>query len=274
MTFDTDEKSVADSRPIELYDFITPTVTYRYVSNYGRVYSYLGNDYAPLPIERDVVVTTMVANDIPEVLIKMPASSAFVLENAFGLQPRTIAVVITRVQQLSGAALQWWSGVVGAFTVEGRLANIRSPSTADDPLKTSVPGVVLQGLCNHTLYDSRCTVLRILFDQAATVVSFSGRQLIVSTIGGNPDQWFKAGEVVRTLDGERRLVTSQVGTTLDLSLGFRALAPGDALTMFAGCDHTVLTCRDKFNNVDNFGGHPYVPITNPFKSGLKNSPDI
>jgi uncharacterized phage protein (TIGR02218 family) len=34
---------------------------------------------------------------------------------------------------------------------------------------------------------------------------------------------------------------------------------GDDVRLIAGCDKTLATCRDKFNNVENFRGEPYIP---------------
>ena len=38
-----------------------------------------------------------------------------------------------------------------------------------------------------------------------------------------------------------------------------ALAIGDTYTMHAGCDYSFSTCKNRFNNVVNFRGEPYVP---------------
>jgi hypothetical protein len=38
-----------------------------------------------------------------------------------------------------------------------------------------------------------------------------------------------------------------------------ALAAGDAYTMKAGCDYSLATCKNRFDNVVNFRGFPYVP---------------
>ena len=38
-----------------------------------------------------------------------------------------------------------------------------------------------------------------------------------------------------------------------------APSPGDAFTVYAGCDHTQGTCQGRFNNLANFRGFPYVP---------------
>lgn len=33
--------------------------------------------------------------------------------------------------------------------------------------------------------------------------------------------------------------------------------------MYAGCNKLNTTCKDKFNNLHNFGGFPYIPVDNP-----------
>lgn len=37
-----------------------------------------------------------------------------------------------------------------------------------------------------------------------------------------------------------------------------AMAAGDEYTMHAGCDYSMATCRDRFDNIVNFRGEPYV----------------
>lgn len=39
----------------------------------------------------------------------------------------------------------------------------------------------------------------------------------------------------------------------------RAIAPGDAFTVAAGCDKRFATCRDRFANAVNFRGFPHMP---------------
>jgi uncharacterized phage protein (TIGR02218 family) len=39
---------------------------------------------------------------------------------------------------------------------------------------------------------------------------------------------------------------------------------GDVLAVYAGCDKKLATCRDKFSNVTNFRGEPYVPGQDEF----------
>jgi uncharacterized phage protein (TIGR02218 family) len=39
------------------------------------------------------------------------------------------------------------------------------------------------------------------------------------------------------------------------------MAVGDIFTIIAGCDKTLAICRDKFDNIINFRGDPFVPGT-------------
>jgi hypothetical protein len=36
-------------------------------------------------------------------------------------------------------------------------------------------------------------------------------------------------------------------------------AIGDTYSMHAGCDYSLETCRDRFNNILNMRAEPYVP---------------
>ncbi|MEM6496284.1 MAG: phage BR0599 family protein, partial [Pseudomonadota bacterium] len=39
----------------------------------------------------------------------------------------------------------------------------------------------------------------------------------------------------------------------------RDVVVGDAVTITAGCDKVLETCRDKFSNVANYRGFPHIP---------------
>jgi uncharacterized phage protein (TIGR02218 family) len=112
-------------------------------------------------------------------------------------------------------------------------------------------------------------VLRNSFRLQTTVNTANQTAIILATIDGNPDEFFKGGEIVRTSDGERRLIVQQIGTLLTLNFPFKDMDVGDSVEVFAGCDRTVETCKAKFSNVVNFGGHPLIPPINVFNEGLK-----
>ncbi len=61
-------------------------------------------------------------------------------------------------------------------------------------------------------------------------------------------------------DGLRMEVKSYTTGQITLALPFPELVQaGDSYSMTPGCDKSLETCRDRFNNVVNFRGFPYLP---------------
>lgn len=270
MTWITDDASVSDSAPRDLYTFVGPNTTYRYTSHVEDV-SYGGNTYTALAGLRRSELGHSSIIDPPELTVDLPVTAQVVQDHAFGRPPRSLTFTLQTYQVVSAAVLERWRGDVGPFAILGRNAKCRIPLLIGDALDVMLPGAYFQALCGVALYSTECGVVRASFDLAATVSSFTGSTLVVSTIGGNPDQWFRAGEVLRDSDGEKRNILDQTGTTLTLDEPFRTLANGNALTLYAGCAHDVQTCHEKFSAVASFRGHPYIGDKNPFITGWRSA---
>lgn len=85
---------------------------------------------------------------------------------------------------------------------------------------------------------------------------------IVTPLGGNTG-YFDFGVITFTSGNNsglsmevRSYVPKQI--TLQLPMPY-PLQVGDTYTMHAGCDKSVTTCHDRFSNVVNFRGEPYLP---------------
>ena len=85
---------------------------------------------------------------------------------------------------------------------------------------------------------------------------------------GEADGFYDGGFVFFSSINDYRLILSHVGNDLTLLLPFPSDAAGETVRIFAGCDHTIATCKTKFDNVLNYGGFAFVPILNPFLTGL------
>jgi len=267
MSYVDDETSVHDGRPIELYKFVNPIRSYCYTS-YHRTIEYNGDVYEAIPLKRSSF-TGGSTQDPPNLDIEMPVNKEVVQDHAFQIAPRSLDLTIFRRHGEAGETVVYWTGHVASVSAKNRTAKLRVPSTFASRMSQSIPNIYYQSQCNHPLYGTRCGVLRSEFVVETTAVSYSGGAFIaVGSVGGEADGHFNAGEIVRVADGERRLITSQQGVSLSLNYPFREMNPGDAVEIYAGCDHTIDTCKAKFDNVVNFGGHPYIPTINPFKTKL------
>ncbi len=270
MTYLDDEQSVDLGQPIELYEFIAPNRAYRYTGNLENV-EFQSNTYTAVPMKRSALEGAA-QDEAPAVDIEMPYDLDVIRDFAYGIAPSNLELTIRRYHPNSGpsSAVVYWRGEVASISVDRRTAKVRVPSLMGQKLDKPVPGVYYQTQCNHILYDSRCGVTSALFEISTTVTNVfdNGTGVAVASVGANPDQHFRAGEVIRQSDGERRLIVNQSGATLTLNHPFPELSNGDVVDLRAGCDHSPQTCRDKFSNIQNFGGHPFIPTDNPFITGI------
>ncbi len=128
-------------------------------------------------------------------------------------------------------------------------------------LDLQMPRNVYSPACQHVLYDSGCTLVKSAFGTAGTVGAGSTNSTI-NWSGASTN--FNQGTITFS-SGINAGVTANVKTAVagvSVSLSYPLLNPpgtGDAFSVYFGCDHTQSTCTNKFNNLANFRGFPYVP---------------
>lgn len=124
-------------------------------------------------------------------------------------------------------------------------------------------GHVIAPSCNAKLGDGRCKLSLGAFTISSAVTGVTNkRQFTDSTIAaatGYYDYglltWLTGLNATYQME-----VKTQVSTLVTLQQEMpNAIQIGDTYSMIAGDDKTLATCRDKFNNVVNFRGHPHVP---------------
>ena len=63
-------------------------------------------------------------------------------------------------------------------------------------------------------------------------------------------------------DGQRRMILSDDAGTLTVFTPLPyPIAAGVTYDLYPGCDYTWLTCKNRFNNIENFFGFPGIPMT-------------
>lgn len=269
MSFDADETSTSGSRPIDLYTITTPTATY-WLTSHAVDVTFGGQVFSATTLSRGNQTIT----DDPtghELIVYLAITHPLVQRfAASGVPEREVSVVVQRLQTTSGTAAQIGEGFAQSLTIAGQVAQIRIPSTLDDAIKLRLPVISASLSCVHVLYDAQCQVSRGAFAVSTTIVSQTSTlgvtTVVVSAVGGQPDGWAApGGELVHVGTGERRQVLEHVGTTLTINVPFVTFATGDAVTLFASCNHSIGDCHAKFANVVNFVGAPYMlAISNPW----------
>jgi uncharacterized phage protein (TIGR02218 family) len=128
-------------------------------------------------------------------------------------------------------------------------------------LDYDMPRNLFSQTCVHTLYDSGCGVIRGTYAASDVAGAGSTQNTVYSGVAAAQHT---QGSLVFTsgLNANVRATVKSVGVGSGFNLMYPlpfAPALGDAFTVYAGCDHTLATCQNRFNNKANFRGFPFVP---------------
>lgn len=259
MTYTTVEQSVAGGRPVELYRFAQGTRRWCYTSGQEPV-DYRSETYMPLTLTRSAIEQT---NEIPRSGLEItlprdcPVATLFLAAPPEGI----VSVTLYRGHPPDPEFVTYWKGRVSAARFSGSTGQLSC-----EPIATSLQRIGLRAryqlLCRHVLYSPSCGALRERFRVDGVVTQVSGTQVTVAAAAGLPDGYFTAG-MLATAAG-LRLITAHHASELTLTAPLIGLAVGDAVGLFAGCDHSKEQCASRFDNLDHFGGFPFIPVKNPF----------
>jgi len=244
---------------IELYRFAIHGEVFAYTtSSVPEVHA--GETYEPSYVERDRLNTTeSIARS--SIKIQLPRDA--------GIATRYVALPPTTITEVQVYARE--DEVTGLIYL-GRLMTVaRSGSTAVlscEPIYTSLKTAGLrrryQRLCPYALYDEECGVDPANFQVSDSINAIASNTVTATAFSGKPDGWFVGGYVEAGSGPERRSIVAHSGDTLTLTAPLLEPQAGDPIDAYAGCDHTKSTCKDKFNNIANHGGLPWIPRKNPF----------
>lgn len=181
---------------------------------------------------------------------------------------------------VNGTIQQMFAGEVVEADVTGDKIALRC-LTGGTILDANMPRVVFQRTCNNTLFDAGCKLAKADWTFTGTVQAIAAGYPFglvlngVARVSGPAvtfdGGWFSGGwlefGVDDTLQRRACLYSSVVsGGLMSITID-RDFSPmpgvGDTLTLFPGCDGQFSTCIAKFNNKDNFLGHPFMPVANP-----------
>lgn len=270
MTFTANEISLEGGSPIELYDLVLGTESYHLTTSEESVV--VGPiTYTPTVIRRQAI--RIGPEERAAVLeIEMPSDHPFV-QRYITIVPGSEAILtIRRLHRLDGVTpevLVWFKGIARSvgFSDDGFRASVAVlPITGT--LERSIPRFLYSNLCNHVLYDSGCKVEQNSFRHIGTISTTIGSTVVVPGSNGFVNGFFNGGFL--SLDGGKdfRLVLEHTGDNLRMLLPFPGNVVGAPVQVFAGCEHTLPVCKNKFDNVQNYGGFAFVPTRNLFETGL------
>jgi uncharacterized phage protein (TIGR02218 family) len=249
---------------VELYEFIQGDNVYTYTSASTSVF-YNFKTYTPKQISREKITQTTDPLREP-ISISFPRSDAFAKNFIAYAADDFTSITIFRGQL---------NGSIWAATYRGRIVEAVSDGNtiklSCESIYTSIQKNGLQAryeyTCRHLLYSTQCGANKNSFSNTGTVGSKSNTTITVAAASSRTNGYFSGG-ILEDQNGNTRYILSHTGSTLVISKPWPQLSIGDAVTIYAGCNRARSTCVNKFNNVINFGGFPWIPNKNPFEVGI------
>ena len=268
MAFADKEYSIASAEPFELYDFVRGTWNMYLTTRPTQFWVSDAQIYEPAPIEHDKLRK---GDNIKKDTIALTVPRGHNLAAQFiNVAPEeTTSVTIRRLHRgltFSDARVIWKGRVIGAEP-RGEKVEI-----ACESIYTSMRryGLRLRAelICQHTLYQAGCGADKPSKRFDDTISAIDGSTLTMSSASGYADGWFSGG-VLETDSGDSRFVLSHTGNTIKLTRPLTELEAGMEVALYPGCDRIMDTCENKFSNLDNYLGFPWIPDANPFQVSIK-----
>ena len=153
-------------------------------------------------------------------------------------------------------------GFVGNVLIENNVINATIFSNLAR-LKYSI-GQLYSPVCRECIGSENCGINIDDYKANGVVESIISADCITGNHQTNKATeigYYKYG-IIKFLTGKLQGISMQIKDELDgkiyLLQNTKLISVGDEYELFAGCDKTLKTCKEKFDNVMNFRGEPYI----------------
>jgi len=264
MTYSVLEASAYSGNAVELYEFQHGVEFWRYTSaDEDHVHS--GKTFERAAITRTPVDESF---DLNRDYIEVTVPRDNLVADLFRLYPpdSVVTLKIWRKHRDDLEAQPIWIGRVLNGEWRGGEAVLRSESV-NTSIRRNALRRMYQRSCPLTVYGAACRLNAEMFKVLGVVASVAGGQIQIASAGGYASGYFAGGYLTwQTLSGntDTRMIVEHSGSAVTVLFPPQTLAVGAAVSLYPGCDHTLSTCKNTFQNALNYGGYPYIPLKNPF----------
>lgn len=265
MTFEYDENSIEDGRPIQLYRF-SLNGNFWYYTNADADIEKADETWLAVPISDDGINQT---GESSTDALTVTTISSIVPSQIYMTYPpaRPVQVAIFQAHEDSEDIRAMYVGEVTGH-------NSPQPGTSVFTCETIAATMAREGLrlgwqraCPYALYDPvTCQVDKTAYGVDSEVDAVVDNLVTIDALADEPDGRFDGGfvewfDVIRGV--ERRGIESQIGPVLTMFGTADGIEVGLALTAYPGCARTTDACAT-FNNLPRYGGAPALQGKSPF----------
>ena len=192
-------------------------------------------------------------------------SPLYVFRSGFPLEPMQLKILeVSRNDFESQRIIH--RGTVRDLSYNSRGGIKLSIGSAGDAAETEIPRAYVEPRCSRIFLREGCNLVEEDFLVTGLVLEINESSVVSTSIldesnsRGFPD-WFSGGVI--KIGDERRSIIGQEGNRVLISSPFLNAQVGDVLSSRPTCNRTVNNCRERYNNFNNFGGSPFIPVSNP-----------
>lgn len=132
-------------------------------------------------------------------------------------------------------------------------------------MKCKIPTRTYSSECSFELFDEGCGLkqedYRLILPASECEIGADKRSITHPKIEEKGADFFTGG--FASYDLQHSFITSTQGRKLNLMFPIATLSASGAISIYAGCDKRIDTCKNKFKNSKNYGGFPFIPNKNP-----------
>jgi len=249
---------------VDLYDISFPSKTF-YLTTYHSKIEYNSNTYVPSAITRSTISKQNYGDRNITLSIAITEEIKY---NLFDVTVPKIRVIIRRYFLEDSFVKVLFVGDGNVIGVSNNIITLK----VNDILslnKSLFPPYIYSAYCNHSLFDLGCKVNPITYRVSVTASYVNGNPQILyaDAFKTSDSTYFVNGYV--NYENDYRLITNQDSTNgyIYLHAPFDEDIQGKTILVYPGCDKTPETCKNRFNNLDNYLGFPYIPTKNPVMWG-------
>lgn len=248
---------------VELFNISAPGMSHFLYTDCNVGLTFQNNYYIPYPIKRGKISysTDLKVDETNITLAKNWGIDMAIYKNV--LAGATVQITRVNLDNLVYDYVLLFDGDVSDTRVDEATINLRC--TTLDFLNFELPKRELQVACNWQLYGSFCSVDIDSFSITTTggLDTTTPDKLASSSFLVGTTQYLRGGFVVGLSGNNNELIrhiTNHQASQISVLPPFPFDFETDVNVRVApGCDHSTSDCANIFNNLDNYGGFPFIP---------------
>lgn len=264
MTSEARDLSIQDGAPIELWEFMVYGQKYRYTTA-SEDYVFDSQTYlSPGALSHSEFEET---TEIPKNNITLSVPIDFEILDYYDDVPPDDVILLSIFETHRGeddAALKWTGSVLnGMRNEEGGELTCENIYTS---LRRTGLRRIYSRACPHVLYGPACKAQDTAFRIQVQLDSVDGINITSSVLATFADGRFAGGLLeYEPTPGRihRRGLKTHAGNAAVMTHALPGLDGLAQVFLYPGCKHDLPDCDDFFDNVENYGGFPFVPRQNP-----------